>query len=103
VGKSRLAREAERQQLSTFRGRVWVADLSNAKTVEALCLTQAERLQLLDLRHEVEHLGLLLRLRHLAAGLERLVELRERLADLPRRLSEISESLLAQRARLGQR
>lgn len=44
VGKSRLAREAARQQLSTFRGRVWVADLSGAKSVEGLCLSVSESL-----------------------------------------------------------
>jgi serine/threonine protein kinase/predicted ATPase len=44
VGKSRLAREAARQQLSTFRGRVWVADLSGAKTVESVCVGVSESL-----------------------------------------------------------
>ncbi|MDP2275357.1 MAG: protein kinase [Archangium sp.] len=44
VGKSRLAREAARQQASTFRGRVWVADLSGAKSVEGLCITVSESL-----------------------------------------------------------
>jgi predicted ATPase len=44
VGKSRLAREAARQQISTFRSRVWVADLSGAKTVEGLCLAVSEAL-----------------------------------------------------------
>ena len=44
VGKSRLAREAARQQVSTYRGRVWVADLSSVKNVEGLCLAVSESL-----------------------------------------------------------
>ena len=44
VGKSRLARETARQQLSIFRGRVWVAELSGAKTIESFCLAVSESL-----------------------------------------------------------
>ncbi len=44
VGKSRLARETARQQLSIFRNRVWVADLSSARSVESFCLVVSESL-----------------------------------------------------------
>ena len=61
VGKSRLAREAARQQVSTFRGRVWVADLTAAKSVEGLCLTVSESIGVaLPAGAPVEAVGVLL-------------------------------------------
>ncbi|MDP1828015.1 MAG: protein kinase [Archangium sp.] len=61
VGKSRLAREAARQQVSKFRGRVWVADLTAAKSVEGLCLIVSESLGVaLPAGSPVEAVGVLL-------------------------------------------
>ncbi|MCC6334458.1 MAG: protein kinase [Myxococcales bacterium] len=44
VGKSRLAREAARQQAANYSGRVFFADATAARDVEGLCLTVAEAL-----------------------------------------------------------
>lgn len=44
VGKSRLAREVSRQQVSRFRGRVWLADLTGARGIEDVCLSIADAL-----------------------------------------------------------
>lgn len=44
VGKSRLAREAARQQAASYTGRVFFADATAARDLEGLCLTVAEAL-----------------------------------------------------------
>ncbi len=44
VGKSRLAREVARQQVSRFRGKVWLADLSSARSIEDVCLSISDAL-----------------------------------------------------------
>jgi len=44
VGKSRLAREAARQQAANYAGRVFFADATAARDLEGLCLAVAEAL-----------------------------------------------------------
>lgn len=44
VGKSRLAREAARQQAANYSGRVFFADATAARDLEGLCVTVAEAL-----------------------------------------------------------